>query len=86
MDPELLDILACPESKAPLIYFEAEGFFFCPTSRLKFPIVDGIPYMLVEEAERLDEQAAEKLCEEARRRGLPNAPPWLAQGGALGSP
>jgi len=73
LDKELLEILACPESKAPLIYFEQEGFLFCPTSRLKYPIKDEIPVMLVEEAERLDEQAAEKLVAEAKERGLENA-------------
>lgn len=72
LDPELLDILACPESKAPLIYFEAEGFLFCPKSRLKYPIQDGIPVMLIDEAERLDDAAAAKLMADAKARGLKN--------------
>lgn len=73
LDPELLDILACPESKAPLIYFEAEGFLFCPKSRLKYPIQDGIPVMLIDEAERLDDAASGKLLADAKARGLKNA-------------
>lgn len=73
LDPELLEILACPESKAPLIYFEAEGFLFCPASRLKYRIEDDIPVMLIDEAERLDEAAAARLTEQARQRGLANA-------------
>lgn len=70
LDKELLEILACPESKGPLVYFEAEGFLFSPDSRLKYPIRDGIPVMLVDEAERLDEAAASALLAEAREKGL----------------
>lgn len=75
---ELLDILACPESKKPLVYFpRGEGgddpaaeFLFCPDSRLRYRIDDGIPVMLVEEAEHLDEAAAETLMSRAREQGL----------------
>lgn len=70
LDPELLDILACPESKAPLVYFEAEQFLFCPKSRLKYPIKDGIPVMLVDEATKVDDAEAKKLLDLARARGL----------------
>ncbi len=73
LDQDLLDILACPESHGLLVYFEEEGFLFCPKSRLKYPIEDGFPIMLVDEAERLDVAAAAKLVEEAKRRGLANA-------------
>ena len=67
LDPELLEILVCPESKEPLVYFEEEGFLFCPASRLRYRIEDGIPVMLIEEAERLDEEAARALMERAPR-------------------
>lgn len=70
LDQELLDILVCPESKAPLIYFEDEGFLFCPESRLKYRVTDGIPVMLVDEAERLEPGDADALVELARERGL----------------
>jgi uncharacterized protein YbaR (Trm112 family) len=66
LDPLLLEILVCPESKKPLLYFEKEGFLFCPESRLKFRIEDDIPVMLVEEAERLDEAEAAALVERAK--------------------
>ncbi len=64
---ELLEILVCPESKEDLIYFEQESFLFCPASRLKYRIEDDIPVMLVDEAERLDEAAAEELMKRAPR-------------------
>ena len=61
LSQELLDILVCPESKQALVYFAEEGFLFCPESRLKYRIEDDIPVMLVDEAERLDESAAQAL-------------------------
>jgi uncharacterized protein YbaR (Trm112 family) len=70
LDPSLLEILVCPKSKAPLLYFEAEQFLFCPQSRLRYRIEDGVPVMLVEEAEELDETAARELIEQARARGI----------------
>jgi uncharacterized protein YbaR (Trm112 family) len=67
LSPDLLAILVCPESKQPLLHAPAgvEGadeFLFCPASRLKFRIDDGIPVLLVDEAERLDTAAAETLA------------------------
>lgn len=70
LSDELLDILVCPVSKEPLIYFEDEEFLFCPDSRLKYPIKDDIPQMLEEEAEELSEDEAGKLEEEAEDRDL----------------
>ncbi len=53
---ELLDILVCPKSKAPLEYWEGPPeVLVCRESRLVYRVEDGIPIMLVEEAEPLDE-------------------------------
>lgn len=73
LDEKLLDVLVCPKTKDPLIYFEDEEFLFSPSARLKYPIEDDIPVMLIDEAESLDESEAEDLLEEARERGLENA-------------
>lgn len=70
LDPELLKILACPQSKAPLMYFDAEQFLFCAESKLKYPIKDGIPVMLVDEATKVDDAEAKRLTELARSRGI----------------
>jgi uncharacterized protein YbaR (Trm112 family) len=67
----LTEILVCPESKEPLLYFEPEGFLYCPASRLKYRIEDDIPVLLVEEAERVPEEEARRLEETARQRDLP---------------
>jgi uncharacterized protein YbaR (Trm112 family) len=66
LDSVLLEILVCPESKKPLVYFEQENFLFCPDSRLKYRIEDDIPVMLVEEAERVSEAEAQALLARSR--------------------
>ena len=50
MDARLLDILACPVCKGPLRYERKESLLICRTDRLAFPIRDGIPIMLEDEA------------------------------------
>lgn len=54
--PELLDILVCPKSKAPLEYVEGPPeVLICRESKLVYRVEDGIPIMLIEEAQPLDE-------------------------------
>ena len=53
MDKKLLDILACPVCKGPLVYREEEGELICKADRLAYPIRDDIPVMLEEEARQL---------------------------------
>lgn len=50
MDKRLLDILVCPICKGPLYYDQAAAELICRADRLAFPIRDGIPIMLEEEA------------------------------------
>ena len=52
--PELLEILVCPRCKGELIYRERENALDCSACALRFPIVDDIPVMIVEEAQKLD--------------------------------
>lgn len=59
LDPKLLNILVCPVSKAPLIYDEARQELLCKASGLAYPVRDGIPVMLEEEARAMT--ADEKL-------------------------
>lgn len=70
LSQDLLDILVCSESKKPLIYFPDESFLFCPDSRLKYRIEEGIPNMLLDDAERVDEAEAKRLIADAKQRGL----------------
>ena len=53
MDKRLLDILACPVCKGPLVHVREEAVLVCRADRLAFPIRDGIPLMLEEEARTL---------------------------------
>lgn len=53
MDDKLLDILACPLCKGPLVHQRAAAVLVCRADRLAFPIRDGIPVMLEDEARTL---------------------------------
>ncbi|MGQ9685063.1 MAG: Trm112 family protein [Thiobacillaceae bacterium] len=53
MDPKLLEILVCPLCKGPLVYKKEAQELICKACRLAYPIRDGIPVMLEEEARRL---------------------------------
>lgn len=55
VDPKLLEILVCPLTKGPLEYDRERQELISRTARLAFPIRDGIPIMLSDEARRLDE-------------------------------
>ncbi len=55
LDPKLLEILVCPVSKAPLAYKRQLNELWCKSSGLAYPIRDGIPVMLEEEARILSE-------------------------------
>lgn len=53
MDKKLLDILVCPVSKAPLEWRPDKNELVCKASRLAYPVRDGIPVLLEEEARKL---------------------------------
>jgi len=54
LDPWLLSILVCPVTRMPLHYDEAAQELVSKAARLAYPIRDGVPVMLAEEARRLD--------------------------------
>ncbi|WP_321325164.1 Trm112 family protein [uncultured Parasphingorhabdus sp.] len=53
IDPELLEILVCPMTRTPLVHDEEASELISEAAGLAYPIRDGIPVMLVEEARRL---------------------------------
>jgi hypothetical protein len=89
----LVEVLVCPKSKQPLIYFprgeadrdEADGFLLCPASRLRYPIHDGVPVMLVDEATAVDAAALEALVARAQQLGLRIPEGALAPAGGAGT-
>ena len=60
IDKKLLSILVCPVTKAPLVYDEENQELVCKASGLAYPVREGIPVMLEEEARLLN--AEEKLA------------------------
>jgi uncharacterized protein YbaR (Trm112 family) len=79
--PDLLELLRCPRSRAPLLYFprgeadrdEADAFLLSPSARLRYRIEEGVPVLLVEEAEELAEREVARLVERAKALGIPGA-------------
>jgi uncharacterized protein YbaR (Trm112 family) len=56
LSPDLLALLVCPKSKAPLEHYPGPPeVLVCRASRLVYPVQDGIPIMLIDEAQPLDE-------------------------------
>lgn len=60
MDKQLLDILVCPVTKGPLKYDKDQQELISTSARLAYPIRDGIPVMLEEEARSISEDEYEK--------------------------
>ncbi len=61
MDKRLLDILVCPVTKAPLIWDAENQELLCKASRLAYPVRDGVPVMLEEEARGLSDEEVARL-------------------------
>ncbi|PKO47313.1 MAG: tetraacyldisaccharide 4'-kinase [Betaproteobacteria bacterium HGW-Betaproteobacteria-22] len=55
MDTKLLQILVCPVTKGPLIYNKSTNELISKSARLAYPIRDGIPVMLEDEARKIAE-------------------------------
>jgi uncharacterized protein YbaR (Trm112 family) len=72
LDPKLLEILACPEDKGPLLYFESEQTLYNPRLKRRYEIRDGIPVMLVDEATTVDDSEHERLMAKAEAEGAPS--------------
>jgi len=61
MDAKLLEILVCPVTKGPLIFDRERGELVSRSARLAYPIRDGIPVLLEDEARKLTPEEAEAL-------------------------
>jgi uncharacterized protein YbaR (Trm112 family) len=70
LNPKLLEVLACPEDKGPLLYFEDEDALFNPRLKRRYAIKDDIPIMLVDEAETVDDAEAARLVAKAEAAGI----------------
>jgi uncharacterized protein len=69
LDPLLLEVLACPEDKGALLYFEDEDILYNPRLHRSYAVNDGIPVMLVDEATAVDDAEHDRLMEKAKAQG-----------------
>ena len=60
LDPELLEILACPEDKEDLIYIETDSILYNPRLRKAYEIRNGIPVLLVSESKPVNDDDHER--------------------------
>lgn len=70
LDPVLLEILACPEDKGPLFYFEDEAILFNPRLARTYRIDEGIPVMLIDEATSVDDAESARLAAKVEADGI----------------
>lgn len=70
LDPLLLEVLACPEDKGPLLYFADEDRLYNPRLRRSYPVRDDIPVMLIDEATTVDDSEHDRLMAKAGSEGV----------------
>ena len=83
LDPRLLAVLACPDDKGPLYYLGDQTGLYNPRLRRRYEVRDGIPVMLIDEAETLDQAAhdlvmariADENVQPTFQAGPPATPP-----------
>jgi len=70
LDPQLLEILACPDDKGPLLYFDDESCLYNPRLKRRYAIKDDIPIMLIDEAETVTDDEHDRLVAKAEAQGI----------------
>jgi uncharacterized protein YbaR (Trm112 family) len=70
LDPKLLEILACPDDKGPLLYFVDEETLYNPRLHRRYAVRDDIPIMLIDEAETVSDVEHERLVAKAAADGI----------------
>jgi uncharacterized protein YbaR (Trm112 family) len=70
LDPLLLDVLACPVDKGPLLWFDDEEVLYNPRLRRSYAVVDGVPVLMVDEAVEVGDAEHERLMAKAERDGV----------------
>lgn len=70
LDPLLLEILACPEDKGPLLYLPDEGALYNPRLKRRYAVRDDIPNMLIEEAETVSDDEDRRIMAKVEAEGI----------------
>ena len=60
VDPRLLEVLVCPVTHGPLTYDRIKGELISTSAKLAYPVRDGVPVMLPEEARELSDEEAKR--------------------------
>ena len=70
LDPQLLEILACPQDKGPLLYFADENLLYNSRLRRGYEVRSDIPIMLIDEARSIDDSEHERLMAKAAANAI----------------
>ena len=70
LDPQLLEILACPEDKGPLYYLADEDALYNPRLKRRYDGRDDIPVMLIDEATTVDDAEHERVMAKVEAEGI----------------
>lgn len=70
LNPQLLEILACPQDKGPLLYFADENTLYNPRLRRSYAVRDDIPVMLIDEATTAADDEHDRLLAKAQADGV----------------
>jgi uncharacterized protein len=70
LDPLLLDVLACPVDKGPLLWFDDEDILYNPRLKRSYRVVDGVPVLLVEEGADVGDAEHKRLTAKAEKDGV----------------
>ncbi len=70
LDPLLLEVLACPIDKEPLLWFADEEILYNPRLHKSYPVVDGLPVLLVDEATDVVEVEHDRLMAKAEKEDV----------------
>jgi len=71
LDQLLIEVLACPIDKGPLLWFEDEDLLYNSRLRRAYRVRNGIPVMLVDESLEIDDSEHERLMSKASAGGVP---------------
>ena len=70
LDPLLLDVLACPADKGPLLWFADEDVLYNPRLQKSYAVVDDVPVLLVDEAVTVGDAEHARLMAKAESDGV----------------
>lgn len=70
LDPRLLEILACPQDKGPLLFLADEDALYNPRLKRRYSVRDNIPVMLIDEAQTVDQAEHDRIMSKVSAQGI----------------